>query len=89
MLLPCAAEGCVATARLDLLFLDYIDVGGFALASFNSADSGSLLFSVSSSFEGTRSQSYYVSTVPVLPAVWLFITGLLGLIGLARRKAHA
>lgn len=87
-LLPCAADGCEVTATLDLLFLDYIDVGGVALASINPGDSRSRLFSVSSSFEGTRTQSYYVSAVPVPAAVWLFTTGLIGLIGLARRKAH-
>ncbi len=29
-----------------------------------------------------------VSAVPVPAAVWLFVSGLVGLVGFARRKAH-
>lgn len=85
-LLSCLADGCASTVTLDLLFLDYSDAGGVASANFNPLDSRSLLLSVSSSFQGTQTQSYYVSTVPVPAAAWLMGSGLLCLAGFARRK---
>lgn len=38
---------------------------------------------------GFTDRAFSLYTVPVPPAIWLFGSGLLGLIGLARRKVHA
>ena len=37
-------------------------------------------------FIAPEGHSMYVETVPVPPAVWLFTSGMMGLIGIARRR---
>lgn len=83
-----------ATPYSDLLQLNLIDMQGPAPLA---ATSGSLGFT-DGPFPGIRGYfdigsgnslhvtSYSVSTVPVPAAVWLFGTGLLALVGVARRK---
>jgi hypothetical protein len=92
--LPCIAEGCDTHARLNLVQLTYGDFGSvITLTAFNPSDSRGLVFTQSESFPcyGDPScamndvQSFYVSAVPVPGAVWLFGSGLAGLIGMMRR----
>lgn len=91
---PCVAETCETHAQLNLAQLTYGDFGsaGVHLVSFNAADTRSLVFNQSSYYSGILDgypindvQSFYVSAVPVPGAVWLFGSGLMGLIGLIRR----
>jgi len=95
-LLPCAAEGCSATADLNLIYLNYIQAGNTATLQFNPGDSRSLLYELTSGYDELpenggylTSQSYYVAAVPLPAAVWLFGTGILCLIGVANRKKSA
>ncbi|HED18066.1 MAG TPA: hypothetical protein ENI74_01000 [Gammaproteobacteria bacterium] len=92
-LLPCAAAGCTASARLNLIYLNYVDSGsGTATLAFNAADTRALLYQVISDDNGSDSgssinttQSYYVAVVPLPAAAWLFASGLLCLTGFMRR----
>ena len=89
-LTPCVAEGCYASARLDLLYLLFADPDGDGVydVGINPLDMRGQLFKVSSydpygGLEGLGEESsisYYVSTVPVPPALGLFLSGL-GLLG--------
>lgn len=93
--LPCLAEGCESSARLNLVQLTYGDFGsaGIWLTSFNPSDTRGLVFTQRESFPcyGDPScavndvQSFYVSAIPLPGAVWLFGSGLAGLIGMMRR----
>ena len=56
---------------------------------FNMSDGGQYYCSKSSKGYAWAVQSGDVSAIPVPAAVWLFGSGLLGLIGFARRKANA
>lgn len=85
-LLPCVADGCFSAAQLNLLYLDYRSINNQAVLNFNPADSRGGLFNITTSFETTRSQAYYVSTVPVPASVWLLLSGLSALSLLIRRK---
>ena len=93
---PCAAEGCETHAELNLLQLTYGNFGSvIALMSFNPLDARGLVYTQRSSFScyGDIScatndvQYFYVSAVPIPAAGWLFSSGLIGLIGIARYKA--
>lgn len=96
-LLPCLAEGCYASAHLNLLYLLFSDPDGDGVLQLdiNPFDSRGLLFAVHSydpygGLEGTgsgSSQSYYVSSVPLPPALYFLGWGLLTLIGCARAGA--
>jgi len=82
---PCLADTCEVGAKLNLLYLQYSQVGSTAVLSINEADQRGLLYSQYRSFQdNTLSQSYGI--VPIPPAIWLFGSGLIGLIGIARRK---
>jgi len=89
---PCLAWTCEAGAQLNLLYLQYSQVGSTANLSINETDPRILLYSQHSGYEepplsGNNiflSQSYYVTPIP--SAVWLFASGLLGLIGIARHR---
>jgi len=93
---PCVAETCKTHAQLNLVQLTYGDFGsaGIYLTSFNAADARGLVFTQSSSFSGLGDpslafndvQSFYISAVPLPGAVWLFGSGLVGVIGLRRRQ---
>ncbi len=39
--------------------------------------------------DGVTFSNLTITTVPIAPAVWLFGSGLIGLIGIARRKHHS
>lgn len=94
--LPCLSEGCETHAQLNLVQLTYGNFGsaGIYLTSFNASDARGLVFTQSESYPcyGDPScavndmQSFYVSAVPVPGALWLFGSGLLGLIGMMRRS---
>jgi hypothetical protein len=97
-LLPCLAEGCSSQATLNLLYLSVVSSGGIAFLNFNAADTRSLLYQVSlydpygydlatDDYTGILdTQSYYINAVPLPAAAWLFGSGLLGLVGITRRK---
>jgi hypothetical protein len=96
--LPCVAEGCETHAELNLLELMYGDFGSIiALTSFNPSDARGLVYEQRSSYPcyGDSScatndvQSFYVSAIPVPAAAWLFGSGLIGLVGISRRKRSA
>lgn len=86
----CLAEGCEVGAELNLLNMQYLQSGSTAQLIINTTDQRGLLYNQyrddAFGFDDTwyLSQSYKV--VPIPPAVWLFGSGLLGLIGFARRK---
>ena len=92
-LLPCLAEGHLSTARLNLVYLDFVGAGdGTAVLSFDPADTRALLYRITSEYDelpingGTSyRQSYYVSTVPGPAPFWLFMSGLVMLGGRLRR----
>ena len=93
--LPCVADGCYASAQLNLLYLLFSDLDGDGIygLGINPLDTRGRLFNVSSydpygGLEGTgelSSVSYYVSTVPLPPALYLFLSGL-GLFGAVKRR---
>lgn len=93
--LPCLAEGCETHAQLNLAQLTYGDFGsaGIFLTSFNPSDTRGLVFTQSETYPCNGDptcavndlQSFYVSAVPVPATVWLFVSGLAGLIGVMRR----
>ncbi len=96
-LLPCLADGCYSSAQLNLLYLLFADPDGDGVyeSGINPFDARAMLFNVSSydpygGLEGTgelSSVSYYVTTVPLPSALYLFLSGLGILAGLKRRMS--
>ena len=88
---PCLALTCEVGATLNLLNMQYLQSGSIAELSLNPTDQRGILYSQYRDYEPDNtwyvSQSYEV--VPIPAAVWLFGSGLLGLIGIARRKKAA
>ena len=88
---PCLADTCEVGAEFNLLNMQYQQSGATAQLMLDPDDQRGLLYSQYRDWDGDdtwyRSQSYEV--VPIPPAVWLFGSGLLGLIGIARRKKAA
>lgn len=84
-LAPCAAEGCYATAILNLVYLNYVDQGnGTAILSFNPGDARALLYEVTLGIsdptnsgiqESSYRDSYYVAPVPLPATAWLLLSG--------------
>ena len=96
--LPCLAEGCEARALVNLAQLTYSDLGsaGTYHMYFNPSDMRGLVFTQRQSFSCYGDplcavndvQSFYISAVPLPAGVWLFGSGMLGLLRmLYRRKA--
>lgn len=92
-LVPCLAEGCLSTADLNLIYLDYVQSGNTATLQFNPGDSRKLLYGLTSKYDAAPeeggyfvSQSYYVASVPLPATMWLFGAGFAGLLGIARKK---
>lgn len=94
--LPCLAEGCETHAELNLVQLTYGNFGStIAFTAFNPSETRGLVYEQRSSYPcyGDPScatndvQSFYVSAVPIPTAVWLLGSGLIGLGGVAIRKA--
>lgn len=90
---PCVADGCGIDVLVNLLFLNYTDVGGTAMLNFDFAEQAALLMSwdnyyledpMAGGFLNDR--DFYVQTVPVPAAAWLFISGILALFGYVKRK---
>jgi len=85
---PCLADTCEVGAELNLLNMQYLQSGSIAQLILNPTDQRGLLYSQYQDYAGDDtwyvSQSYEV--VPIPPALWLFGSGLLGLVGMARRK---
>lgn len=83
---PCLADTCEVGAEFNLLNMQYLQLGSIAQLTLNPTDQRGLLYSQYQDWDGDdtwyRSQSYQV--VPIPPAVWLFGSGLLGLIRVAR-----
>lgn len=93
--LPCVAEDCDVYAQLNLLQLTYENQGAnIALTGFNAQDARALLYTQQETFPCygdvscviDDSQSYYVSSVPLPGALWLFGSGVIGLIAAGRSK---
>jgi hypothetical protein len=89
--LPCLADTCEVGAKLNLLNMQYSQSESIAQLILNPEDQRGLLYTQYQDWDYDDawylSQSYEV--IPVPPAVWLFGSGLIGLIGLARRKKSA
>jgi len=85
---PCLADTCEVGAKLNLLNMQYFQSGSIAQLILNLEDQRGLLYTQYRDWEGDdtwyRSQSYEV--VPIPAAVWLFGTGLIGLIGVAKKS---
>jgi hypothetical protein len=86
----CLADTCEVGAEFNLINLAYVVSGSQAALTVDLADDRKLLYSQFIGFEGERAfQYYYVKPIPLPPAAWLFGSGLLGLVGIARRKKAA
>jgi hypothetical protein len=92
---PCLAENCMSYTQLNLAQLMYGDFGTqIGLYAFNPSDTRGLVYIRGTSSPGYpggpgpvgAEQSFYVSAVPLPGAVWLFGSGLLGLLGVSRRR---
>jgi len=85
----CLAPGCSTYAQLNLVQLTYGYVGNMiVLTTFNPSDARGLVFEQSVNSSGSSAaESFNISAVPISGAAWLFGSGLLGLIGVARRKS--
>lgn len=85
---PCLADTCEVGATFNLLNMQYVQSGSIAQLTLNPVDQRGLLYSQYRDWAGDdtwyRSQSYGI--VPIPSALWLFGSGLIGLIGVARRK---
>lgn len=83
---PCLADTCEVGAEFNLLNMQYIQAGSMAQLTLNPTDQRGLLYSQYQDWDEDdawyRSQSYQV--IPIPPAVWLFGSGLLALIRVAR-----
>ena len=87
---PCLAVTCEVGAEFNLINLAYVVTGSQAALTVDLADNRKLLYSQFIGFQGERAfQYYYVKPVPLPAAAWLFGSGVLGLIGIARRKKVA
>lgn len=75
------ADDALLTALGELASANPFAFGGFSIESTNGVITGTNFLATST---GDRTPE-----VPVPAAVWLFGSGLLGLIGVARRKSHA
>ena len=88
---PCLADTCEVGAEFNLLNMQYLQSGSIAQLVLNPTDQRSLLYSQYRDWAGDdtwyRSQSYGI--VPIPSALWLFGSGLLGLIGISRIKKAA
>ena len=84
--LICVAEGCHAGALINLIGLEYSDMGWVALLNFNPDDSRSLIYYTATGYEGYTNTTYSVSAVPVPAAFWLFLSGLTSLAWFRRIK---
>lgn len=92
----CVSPGCESHAQINLAQLTYTNFGyAIYLTAFNPSDTRGLVYTQSSSYPGYNGdpstavngvQSFYISAVPVPAAAWLFGSGLLGLMGVVRRK---
>jgi hypothetical protein len=83
----CLADTCEVGAEFNLINLAYVVSGSQAGLTVDLADNRKLLYSQFIGFQGERAfQYYYVKPVPLPAAAWLFGSGVLGLIGIARRK---
>ena len=86
--LPCLASTCEIGAELNLLKMQFQQSGSFAELVLNPLDQRRSLYSQYQdyAFDDTfyLSQSYNV--IPIPPSVWLFGSGLMGLLGFVRRK---
>jgi hypothetical protein len=84
---PCVADGCSASALLNLLFVDYQTIGSVAVLSFdNSPASSGLVYQQTDAFEDSVTKNLAVGNVPVPAAAWLFGSALIGLTGIKRKK---
>ena len=85
----CLASGCDADVFFNLLYLDYIDMGGGTAVLIPDLlpDARQSVFGSTEYYidELISEQNFSVQPVPVPAAIWLFISGLAGL-GFIRKK---
>jgi hypothetical protein len=87
-LIPCLSDTCEVGAEFNLINLAYVVNGSQASLNVDLSDTRNLLYSQFIGYAGERdSQYYYVKPIPLPPALFLFGTGLVGLVGMVRRKA--
>mgnify|MGYP000108945444 CR=1 FL=1 len=95
-LISCVAEGCQASAQLNLVNLHYTQYeSGELNAVFNVGDTRALLYTQSFSFDGSylgsesshTTQEYFVQPVPIPAGIVLLASGLMGLWRFTRRGA--
>ncbi len=73
----CLSLDCEAGARLNLIYLDFVQNGSTASLQFNANDNRSLLYQVYDTASLYTSESFYVAPVPLPPALVLFSSGIL------------
>ena len=85
-----AGQGCTTTITpgpaTEYICTVYDQIPGAAEDSSFSSDS--LLTDVSVAYTGSLPYATFTATVPIPAAAWLFASGLIGLIGIARRKVR-
>lgn len=85
----CVADGCSASVTLNLLNLGYLATGQTATLVFNSTDPRAVLYSTFTNDPwsgGSVRETFAVRPVPVPAALWLLLSGMVSLAGLAGRR---
>ena len=85
----CLADGCYASALLNLLYADYTAVGNIAMLQINTnPDTNGLVYQQTDGYweSGMSTLNLAVNPIPIPGAAWLFASALLGLAGFKRNR---